>query len=125
MRYLGIDFGLRKVGLAVSEGELASPWQILKVKNFADALEKTAKIIEEEKFVKVIIGLPEGRMAENVKRFIRALSKRDIDVESSDETLSSKRALEQMIGQNIPLKKRRSNDTVAAAIILQNYLDSK
>ena len=62
MRYLGIDFGLRRIGLAISEGSLASPWQVLEIKNFKDGFEKISKIINDEKFEKIIIGLPEGKM---------------------------------------------------------------
>ena len=125
MKYLGIDFGLRRIGLAISEGDLASPWQILEVKSFSDAVEKTSIIIKEGHFQKIVVGLPEGKMGKKVVGFVNALKKQGFEVETADETLSSRRALEQMISENIPRKKRRSNDAAAAAIILQNYLDSK
>ena len=54
-----------------------------------------------------------------------ASGKEGLEVESSDETLSSKEATFQMIQLNISKKKRRINDDIAAAIILQNYLDYK
>lgn len=125
MKYLGIDFGLKRVGLAISEGELASAWQILKVNNFADAVEKTAWVIKEDNFQKIIIGLPEGKMGKNVLGFVKALKKRGFDVETTDETLSSKKALELMIEQGIGRKKRRFTDDFSAAQILQNYLENK
>lgn len=125
MKYLGIDFGLKRIGLAVSEGDLASPWQILEVSNFHDAINKILKVIKEGKFEKIIVGLPEGKMAENVEGFVKALSREGVEVETSDETLSSKRAKELMIEQNIPQKKRRFEDAYAAAGILQEYLDKK
>lgn len=124
MKYLGIDFGLRRIGLAVSEGELASPWQILEVKNFSDGVEKISKIITDNNFEKIVIGLPEGKMGKNVKGFIRALNKQGITVETSDETLSSKRAKVIMIGQGIPKNKRRFEDAYSAAEILQQFLDN-
>ncbi len=123
MKYLGIDFGLRRIGLAVSEGELASSWQVLEVKNFSDAVEKVSKIIKEGGFEKIIVGLPEGKMGQNVIGFTNALKKMRILIETSDETLSSKNAMQDMIKQGVPQKKRRFNDARAAAIILQNYLD--
>jgi len=118
MKYLGVDFGLRRIGLAVSEGELASPWQVVDAKKFSE-------IIKKNKFEKIVVGLPEGKMGKKVVGFVNALKKQGFEVETADETLSSRRALEQMISENIPRKKRRSNDAAAAAIILQNYLDSK
>jgi putative Holliday junction resolvase len=123
MHYLGIDFGLRRVGLAVSEGELTSPWQIIEVKGFSDAVEKVAKVITEGEFDKIVVGLPEGRMGKNVLGFVNALKKKGFEVETFEETLSSKKALEVMIEQGVKQKKRRHEDAYSAAGILQNYLD--
>ncbi len=125
MRYLGIDFGLRRIGLAVSEGELATSWQVLEVKNFKEGIEKVSKIIKKEEFEKVIVGLPEGKMGKSVIGFINALKKAGFLIETSDETLSSKNAMLDMIEMGIPQEKRKHNDAQAAAIILQNYLDNR
>ncbi|MCL4365847.1 Holliday junction resolvase RuvX [Patescibacteria group bacterium] len=124
MKYLGIDFGLRRIGLAISEGELASPWQILEVKNFSDGVEKISKIIKDNNFEKIVIGLPEGKMGKNVKGFIRALNKHGITVETSDETLSSNKAKGVMVRQGVPKNKRRFEDAYSAAEILQQFLDN-
>lgn len=124
VKYLGIDFGLRKIGLAISEGQLASPWQILKVKGIPDAAGKVAKLIKENNFQKIIVGLPEGKMQKNVIGFINALQKSRITAEPAPETLSSKKALEQMIEQGLGRKKRGAEDAYSAAEILQNYLDN-
>ncbi len=112
------------MGLAISEGELASPWQILEVKNFSDALEKISKIIKEGEFDKIVVGLPEGKMGQNVTGFVNSLKKRNFEVETSDETLTSKQALTEMIEQGIGQKGRRREDAYSAAAILQNYLDN-
>ncbi len=125
MRYLGVDFGLRRIGLAQSAGIIASPLKTIEVKSLKDAQEKVKELIRSEGFDKAIIGLPEGKMGQTVSGFIKALSKAGIDVETADETLSSQQALTQMIKLNIPKKKRLIRDADAAAIILQNYLDSQ
>lgn len=124
MKYLGIDFGLRRIGLAVSEGEIASPWQILEVKHFSDAVGRIAGIVKNEDFEKIIVGLPEGKMSKSVTGFVNALKKLGLAVETADETLSSKKALQVMIDQGVGKKKRRYQDDFSAAEILQNYLDS-
>lgn len=124
MKYLGIDFGLKKIGLAISEGELASPWQILEVRGLLDSVEKTSKIIIDGDFQKVIVGMPEGKMAKCVSGFMNALLKKGASVESVPETLSSKKALQTMIGQGVGQKSRRREDAYSAAEILQNYLDN-
>lgn len=118
MKYLGVDFGLKRIGLAISEGELASSWQVVDAQKFSEIIKKIS-------FEKIIVGLPEGKMGKNVVRFVNILRKQGFMVETTDETLSSKKAMEEMIGQKAGQKKRRRNDATAAAIILQNYLDSK
>lgn len=123
MKYLGIDFGLKRVGLAISEGEIASPFKIIKGANFADLLEKIK--LEAVGFDKLVIGMPEGRVGKLVKKVIQKLKQDGLDIEAADETLSSKNALSQMIELNIPKKKRRLNDAYAAVEILQGYLDEK
>lgn len=124
MRYLGIDFGLRRIGLAISEyGQLATPWKVLEVSSFKDALSKFKEILSENEFDKIIVGLPEGRIGKTALGFIKALKKEGLNVESADETLSSKKAITHMIELKIAKNKRRISDAYSAAIILQNYLD--
>lgn len=125
MKYLGVDFGLRRVGLATSEGNFASPLKTIEVKGIVDAVLQVVALYKNEQFSKVIVGMPEGKIGKNVLGFVKKLKKEGIDVETSDETLSSIRALENMIEAGVPKEKRGVNDDQAAAIILQDYLDSK
>lgn len=124
MKYLGIDFGLRRLGFAISEGELTAPLKVVKVLGFQDALKKTEEIVQSGEFNKIVVGLPEGKIGQTVLRFVLALKKKGLNVITSDETLSSQQALEKMIELGIPKHKRRLTDDKAAAIILQNYLDT-
>lgn len=124
MKYLGIDFGLRRIGLAYSEGTLASPLNTIEVKSFKDAVAKVVEVIKVESSDKIVVGLPEGKMGKTVLGFVKALKKMGFDVECTDETLSSQRALKHAIELNVSQKDRRINDKYAAAEILQNYLDS-
>lgn len=124
MRYLGIDFGLRRIGLATSEhGELSAPWKVLEVRSFKDALTKIKEELLVERFDKIIVGLPEGKIGKTVLGFIKALESSGFNVESEDETLSTKKAISQMIDLEIPKRKRRISDAYSASIILQNHLD--
>lgn len=125
MKYLGVDFGLRRVGLAVSEGSIASPFKTIEVKDFSDAVEKVFQIAEKMKFSKIVVGLPEGKIGRTVAGFIKALKKKGLDIVGADETLSSRQAILSMIAQNIPKEKRKSSDAAAAAIILQEWLDAR
>ncbi len=123
MKYLGIDFGMKRVGLAVSEGELASPLKTIEGTNFLNLLDKIKK--EAEGFDRLVIGLPEGKMGKIVKKAIKKLRESGVDIIEADETLSTQNAKREMLELNIPKKKRRINDAYSAGIILQNYLDEK
>lgn len=123
MKYLGIDFGLRRIGLAISEGQLASPLKILEINSIPDAIEKVSRFIQKNDFDKIIVGFPEGKMQKNVIGFVSALQKKGFKVETESETLTSKQALQSMIQQGVGQKKRRHEDAYSAAEILQNYLD--
>lgn len=124
MKYLGVDFGLKRVGLAISEGTLASPLETISVKGVRDAIQKISQFAKDKEVSKIIVGLPEGRMGQNVLGFVNGLKDIGLDVETTDETLSSQKAIRKMIEENIPREKRRINDAYSAAIILQDYLDN-
>lgn len=125
MKYLGIDFGLRRIGLATSEGDFASKLKTIDVKNFKDAVEKIVPLAEQGNFNKIIVGLPEGKIGQTVIGFVNALRKSGLDVATADETLSSQRAMLRMIESSVSKSKRRVIDDTAAAIILQDYLDNQ
>lgn len=122
MKYLGVDFGLKRVGLAQSEGQLASPWKVIEGWGMRDLLEKVRR--EANGFEKVVIGVPEGRMGRLVKKAAKLLRAGGLQVIEVDETLSTKKATVRMVELNIPPKKRRYNDAYSAALILQNHLDN-
>ena len=122
MKYLGVDFGLRRVGLAISEGSLASPFKVLEGKKIENLVADIKK--EARNFDKIVFGLPEGRLGKLIRRVIKDLRNLGLDVIEVDETLSSQNALKKMIELGISKKKRSVNDAYSAAIILQKYLDN-
>ena len=119
MKILGIDYGRKKIGLAVSEGVLTEPWKVLRVNDFDDAIQKIEKEIEIEKPDRVVVGVSEGEMGLESKKFAEM-----VGAETFDETLSTHRAQELSMQANIPRKKRKNlEDAYAAAVMLQSYLD--
>lgn len=121
MRILGIDYGRKKIGLAISEGKIASPFKVLRVINFEDAVEKTKRILKQEKADVVVVGISEGEMAKESKRFAGK-----IGALVSDETLSTKDAQYLSITAGIGRKKRKNmEDAYAASVMLQRYIDSQ
>lgn len=124
MKYLGIDFGLKKIGLAISEGELASPHSVLHVKTRNEAVEKIENLVKKEGIDQIVVGLPDSGVRSAVLKVVAKL-RLAIPVETADETLSSKHATEKMLELRIKKEKRMEEDAYSAAIILQDYLDSR
>ncbi len=128
MKYLGIDYGKKKIGLSISEGITASPFKVLEVASLKDALEKIAQIIGAEGVDRVVIGMPESGEARSItQKFIFELKRIPSprwDIVEVEETLSSKNAATLMVDLGVSKSKRKKEDAVAAALLLQDYLDS-
>lgn len=125
MRYLGIDWGLKKIGVALSEGEIATPLKTLQVSGLEDAIAKVVETIEDEIADLIVLGQPEGEMGETVKKVSKLLKDEGFEVKLSDETLSTQEAQSLMIEMGLSRKDRKEDNAVSAAIILQRYLDEK
>ncbi len=132
-RIIGIDYGRKRVGLAVSDplGIFASALDTIHSAKIIDYLKKYA---EKENVTKFVIGYPmnmdntPSEAAADVDSFIRLLGKHfpGIPVETEDERFTSVLAHRAMIDGGMKLKDRMdksSVDKISAAIILQSYLD--
>jgi len=133
MRILTIDYGRKKIGLAISDGSLAEPYKVIRFKSEEEAIRKVVQVVssfaktsEDKKVEKIVVGISEGKMAEETQRFVRKLRKRlKLPIVFQDETLTTKEAEELAIKAGIKRKKRRElSDAYAATLILQDYLDS-
>lgn len=120
MKTLGIDYGRSKIGVALGIDSFAEPLKVIHVDSFEDAVQKTKKEIETEKPDKVIVGISEGEMGNESKKFAKA-----IGALTFDETLTSKDAQKLSIEAGISRTKRHQmEDAYAASLMLQSYLDS-
>ena len=127
MRFLGIDFGERRIGLAVSDerGRIATPLETIERVNDAQAIERILSVIESERVGGLVMGEPRrldgsrGDAAARVGSFARKLSEAaELKVRLIDEALTSHAAAER-VGADSPRL-----DAVAAQIILQDALDT-
>lgn len=110
MRYLGIDWGLKHLGFAVSEGTLSTPLKSVDVNSLNQALDLVSQVVKSENVDIIVIGLPDsGESKAAVEKAVKGLTDLGYKVELADETLTSQQS--------------RSHQE-AAALILQNYLDS-
>lgn len=135
MRILGIDYGGKRIGLAVSDemGITARGITVIERKSKRADLETIAKVISEYGADRIVIGYPlrldgsAGIQCEKVDRFIEALREAlPVPVIAWDETLTTKEAEELMRETGVKRKiKRGMVDRIAAAFILQDYLNKK
>lgn len=125
MTILGIDYGKRKLGLALGESHLATPHAVVHISSWQDGLEKIAKVVEAEKIRKVVVGVSEGEMAGEQKMFAQTLERLGLLVDTWDETLTTKKA--QVLAREAgirPKKRRELEDAYAATVMLQSYLEA-
>jgi len=131
-RLLAIDYGARRVGLALSDPlkMIASPYRTIINNNNTILIEEIETIIAAEDVELTIIGLPLGmagqktEQTKKVEEFVDKLTARGIIIKYEDERWSSVAAKRSMKEQNI--KSGHNKDLVdqtAAAIFLQQYLD--
>lgn len=121
--YLGIDFGLAHIGLAVAESILATPLPGLK--NDSKLFNKLKTITQNLNITHIIVGLPSGPIESLTRTFVETLkSQLNLPVSLHDETLSSHDAKEKLLEAGSSRKKRHNDHSYAAVLILEDYLES-
>ena len=133
MKTMGIDFGLARIGIALSDDTkfLATPFETYKRRGEEIDLQHLIDIIKTKSVDEIVCGLPmnmageEQEIAKKTREFIIKLTEQaNIKVEFVDERLSSLMAEEMLKETERDWKKRKEKlDAVAASIILQDYLD--
>ncbi|HLG93498.1 MAG TPA: Holliday junction resolvase RuvX [candidate division Zixibacteria bacterium] len=133
VRVLGVDFGRKKIGLALSDPlGMAHPLGTEKVSGLHNTVETILSVVKEKEVSEVVLGYPlkqdgtVGEMALEVEKLAELLKREGLTVVLVDERFSSERAIRSL---HIMGKKKGKNkkdiDTMAAALLLQEYLDRK
>jgi len=127
MNILGIDYGRKKVGFAYSSGVLSEPLEVYGYSQRKSLFDHIQSLISKYEIEKILIGVSEGEMAKEIELFGDELKKQVIiPIVYHDETLSSLDAKHLSIQAGQKRKKRKElEDAYAAAIVLQDYLDSR
>jgi putative Holliday junction resolvase len=133
MRILGLDYGEKRIGVAVSDelGYTAQGLLTIVRKNRRHDLTQIAELAQRYRADSIVIGYPvrldgtEGIQCEKVNRFIGYLEAYvQTPIVKWDETLTTKTAEDILITANMRLEKRKNViDKLAATLILQDYLD--
>lgn len=131
MRILGVDYGSSRVGIALgdTESRVASPWAVLQHVDEERLILDIQDLMKREGAELVIVGMPHplrdlseiSKQTQIILDFIEHLKAKGIQVEAYDETLTSRIAARQMIER----KEKGKRDDLAAAAILQGWLDRK
>ncbi|MCH8994658.1 MAG: Holliday junction resolvase RuvX [Chloroflexi bacterium] len=136
-RILGLDIGERRIGIAIStpEGRLAVPLRVLESRGDAEDARAIAGIANAERVDSLVVGHPlsldgsVGPQARRVEAFARLVARESgLPLELWDERLSSAQAERPPVrprrrGSKGGRRRRGPADDVAAAIVLQSYLD--
>ncbi len=137
-KFLCVDYGEKRVGIAVSDGSKSYSFSRDYINNDDNFYRELLSIIKEENIVRIIIGYPLNFNSEKtiqtlkVEKFktdlIEFLKKNSIEIEIIffDERFTSKIAENCILNSGLPRKKRREKglvDSISAQIILQDYID--
>lgn len=134
MKILGIDYGDKRIGLALSDalGMMAHGRGIIQQISLEETLDKILDIIQTEGVKKVVVGLPKrldntiGARAKIVLEFVEKLkSLTDVSVITWDERLTTVQAEKILVDTGLSREKKRKHlNTVSAQLILQSYLQA-
>ena len=139
-RILAIDFGERRIGLAISDplGITAQGLPTIDTRKTKDFLSFIQNLIKEKEVSRVVVGMPRnmdgsiGFKGEEVKKFIQKLIQKvsavsigKVEVITWDERLTTVESLRSMREMGTKQKEKETVDRISATLILQNYLDSR
>lgn len=134
MRILALDFGTVRIGVAVSDESkmIGLPLEMVPAQPFTGFLERLRAIIREKEVELIIVGMPRnmngtyGPAAQRVREFVTVLKEAlPMPIQTWDERLTSAQAERALDEAGMTQRNRRGKvDQMAAALLLQNYLDS-
>lgn len=135
MRYLAIDHGQKRTGLAISDASetLVSPHMVIQTTSQKELLRRVLEVLTAEDIDAIVIGLPlnmdgsEGPRAKHVRQFVDVLGQHtDCPVLFQDERLSTFEADHLALDLELTRKKKKKRvDAIAAATILRSFIEQK
>jgi len=122
MNYLSIDYGSKRIGLALSVSGIIEPFSV--VKNDQNFLNYLNNVLQENRIDQIFVGVSEGSFAKKTLEFVADLkTKVSLPIETVEEAVSTIEADKIFTANKKSLKKYKSNiDAIAAAVILQRVI---
>jgi len=134
-RVMGIDVGERRLGISMSDpgGVVAGSPSVIEVRSQKEALERIAKLVDEEGIEEIVVGHPvtlrgtAGPQADKASQFAALLSQScRVSVSLWDERYTTVEAERLLRGESKRIRRKKATrDAIAAMLILQSYLDRK
>lgn len=129
MKILAIDYGTKRVGVAIGDSELKIAKPLCVLKNDKHVLNHIKRLVKEYSIERIVIGNPlkpsggKSKMSEKVEAFADDLRSemREVDIILWDERYTSEETKEYLKGLS-PKKKRELKDKISAFIILRDYM---
>lgn len=131
-RILALDFGQKRIGLALSDGEMISGYETIVYRQLDEALQKVGQICRKEAIEAMVIGIPRNKetlQAQKIHKFAIELAKNlNLPIHYVDESLTSKEAERILANSNLDPKSekyKREIDKLSAKMILEQYIRNK
>ena len=134
-RILALDHGTKRIGVALSDelGWTGQPLETYERRTLEADLQHIARLVRDHNVAEVVVGLPLrlngeiGPAAQSVQEFVRRLEGcLTVPVVTWDERMTTRSAEDLLIAADVSRKKRKGTvDRIAAAILLQSYLESR
>ena len=123
MNLLGIDYGLKRIGLAISINGIIAPLEV--IQNDTKTITQIEKIIKENQVEKIYIGVSEGKFADKTLEFVKHLKTMiNLPIETVEEAVSTIEAdAIYLANKNKKSDYKKNIDSVAAAVILRRVID--
>lgn len=127
MHFLGVDYGLVRMGIAYSQGDLAEPVGTFPVKTQADRVALVKRLADEHAVDAIIVGTTKSTLTPLLQSFISSLKNVFTGtIITVEEQMTTVEARAKMIAAGTSKAKRQKNiDAYAAVVILQTYLDEQ
>jgi putative Holliday junction resolvase len=134
MVIIGLDYGERRIGAAVSDELEVAAHPLPTIQRDGGELDAIARLVAERGAERIVVGMPvrmdgtAGRQAHKARGFIKELRRRlpEVEVTSVDERLTTAQAHEALSRMGVSMRQRRRDvDRMAAQIILQRHLEQR
>lgn len=128
MKYLGLDWGMRKIGIAIGDDEtrIASPAMTLRFHSLDEVKNKITELVERDEVGRIVIGEPTGiqgqeKVSAEFDEFKKVVESCGAEVVYEDERLTTK--LAQVLKRDLAGSGKVEDDEIAAMALLQSYFE--